>query len=147
MSSRGRIARVTAWLVRCAGVLLCLAVVVIHVMDQGGFPGSKMPTYVGIGYYLIEMFGTVAAVLFIGNEMRTGWFLAIGVAAGPLGGFILSRGPGLPGYADDKGNWTEPLGLISMAVEGLLLVLGVIQFARSRAHAPVAERSAYRLPA
>jgi hypothetical protein len=125
-------------------VLLCLAVVVVHIMDQGGFPGSKMPTYVGIGYYLIEMFGVVAAVLFIGGEMRTGWFLAIGVAAGPLVGFILSRGPGLPNYADDKGNWTEPLGLTSMLVEGVLLALAVTQFARrSRAHAPVG----YGLPA
>ena len=60
-----------------------------------------------------------------------GWFLAIGVAAGPLVGYILSRGPGLPNYDDDKGNWTEPLGLISLVVEGVLLILAIALFLRT----------------
>lgn len=41
-------------------------------------------------------------------------------------GFALSRGPGLPGYSDDKGNWTELLGLQALAVEVLLLVLAAV---------------------
>ncbi|HEX3784772.1 MAG TPA: hypothetical protein VHX38_34360 [Pseudonocardiaceae bacterium] len=103
----------------------------IHIIDQGGIPGSKTPTYVGIGYYVLEIIGVITAVMLLARASRLGWFLAIGVAAGPLIGYILSRGPGLPDYDDDKGNWTEPLGLISLAVEGVLLVLAIVMFLRT----------------
>ncbi len=67
----------------------------------------------------------VAAVLLLAGRVRAGWLLAAGVAAGPLLGYVLSRGPGLPHYRDDVGNWTEPLGLVSLAVEGALFLLAV----------------------
>lgn len=120
----------TAYQPRVAAALLCLAVTYIHVKDQGGFPGSKEPTYVGIGYYLLEAAGVLCAVLLLaarkGATGRAGWLLSAGVALGPIVGFVLSRGPGLPGYTDDKGNWTETLGVVSLVVEGLLLVLALV---------------------
>ncbi|WP_035805732.1 hypothetical protein [Kitasatospora mediocidica] len=117
---------------RAAAALLCLAVSWIHVQDQGGFPGDKTPHYVAIGYYLLEATGVLCAVLLLAGSRLRGlrsdaypveWLLAAGVALGPLLGFVLSRGPGLPDYSDDKGNWTEPLALISLAVEGTLLLM------------------------
>jgi hypothetical protein len=39
-------------------------------------------------------------------------------------GFVVSRTIGLPGGTDDIGNWTEPLGLASLFVEGCLVALG-----------------------
>lgn len=125
------VARTAPWITRVVGVLLSLAVVVVHVIDQGGLPGSKDPGYVGIGYYALEIAGIVAAGLLLSRLARTGWFLAIGVAVGPLVGYLLSRGPGLPDYDDDRGNWTEPLGLLSLVVEGILLILSVTAFLRS----------------
>jgi len=113
---------------RLAGAALSLGVGWIHVVDQGGFPGSKTPTYVGIGYYALELVAVLvaAALLFAPARQRvTGWFVAVGVALGPLVGYVLSRGPGLPAYTDDRGNWSEPLGLASLAVEGLLLLLSL----------------------
>jgi hypothetical protein len=47
-------------------------------------------------------------------------------------GYIISRGPGLPGALDDRGNWTEPIGLISLAVEGALLAISAFMLSRSR---------------
>ena len=38
-------------------------------------------------------------------------------------GYILSRTSGLPGFTDDIGEWSEPLGLVSMVFEGLLVCL------------------------
>jgi hypothetical protein len=121
---------------------LCLAVAWIHVMDQGGFPGTKSPRYVGIGYYLLEAAGVLVAVALVASAVRPltrsalarstraqsalPWLLAVGVAAGPLTGYLLSRGPGLPGYSDDRGNWTEPLGLVSLGVEGALLAVAAV---------------------
>lgn len=138
-----------AWLPRLTAAALCLAVAAIHVTDQGGIPGSKTPAYVGDGYYLLEVVAIVTAVLLVAGAVRTGWFLSIGVAAGPFIGYILSRGPGLPGYTDDVGNWTELLGVVSLAVEAALGVLAVTLFLRSVTlprQAPAGERAYQQAP-
>ena len=114
---------------RILGTLLCLLVAAIHFIDQGGF-SLRNPTYVGIGFYVLEVVGVVTAALLLVGTSRLGWFLAVGVAAGPLIGYILSRGPGLPNYTEDVGNWAEPLGVASLIVEGLLLVVSVAIVAR-----------------
>ena len=110
---------------RASGLILCLAVVSIHVIDQGGLPGDKSPAYIAAAYYLLEVAGLVAVVLLLRRPYRAGWLLAAGVALGPIVGYILSRGPGLPDYSDDRGNWGEPLGVVSLVVEGALLVLSI----------------------
>ncbi len=117
---------------RATAALLCLGVSVIHVLDQGGIPGSKDPAYVGAGYYLLEIVGVIAALLLIQSGSVYGWLLSLGVAAGPVAGYILSRGPGLPDYSDDKGNWNEPLGVVSLIVEGFLFLLALIQILAAR---------------
>lgn len=130
MSHRARGAGAT-WVARSAGALLCLAVAVIHVKDQGGLTTTRDPHYIGVAYHVLEIVAVVAAALLLAGIVRPGWLLAVGVAAGPLLGYILSRGPGLPHYSDDIGNWTEPLGLASLAVEGALLLLSVPLLVRS----------------
>jgi len=120
---------------RVLGAVLALAVAAVHVRDQGGFPGDKSPTYVGIGYYVLELAGVVAAVALLlgaGRHATRAWLLSLAVALAPILGFVLSRGPGLPSYADDEGNWTEPLGVVSLVVEGTLLVLAAVVLSRSR---------------
>jgi hypothetical protein len=125
------------WGTRLAGAALCLVVAALHVIDQGGFPGSKNPGYVAGGYYALELAGLVAAAALVTGAPRAGWFLSTGVAGGPFIGYVLSRGPGLPDYTSDVGNWTEPLGLVSLAVEAALFALAatlLIRRARSRRH-------------
>ncbi|GAA3478214.1 hypothetical protein [Streptomyces yanii] len=119
------------WVARWAGALLCVAVAAIHVVDQGGITTTRDPYYIGVAYHVLEIAAVVAAVLLLIGLVRLGWLLAAAVAVGPLLGYILSRGPGLPHYSDDVGNWTEPLGLVSLAVEGALLLLSVPLFVRS----------------
>lgn len=110
--------------------LLCIAVALIHVQDQGGFPGDKTPGYVAIGYYLLEAAGVLVAAALVIRPSRPAWVVASGVGLGPLLGFILSRGPGLPDYSDDVGNWTEPLAVVSVGVEVVLIALAVAMCAR-----------------
>ncbi|WP_073950071.1 hypothetical protein [Streptomyces kebangsaanensis] len=131
MAHRAETVPRATWAARWTGTLLCLAVAVIHVLDQGGITATRDPHYVGVAYHVLEVAAVVAAVLLLVGLVRPGWLLAVGVAVGPLLGYILSRGPGLPGYSDDIGNWTEPLGLVSLAVEGALLLLSVPFFVRS----------------
>jgi hypothetical protein len=56
------------------------------------------------------------------NHFR-GWALAGGLCAVTLLGFVLTRTVGLPDAMDDKGNWSETLGVWSLITEGLLVVL------------------------
>ncbi len=120
---------------RLLAAALVLGVAYIHVKDQGGFPGEKTPGYVGIGYYLLEATAVLAAVgllLAAGRHTLKAWALTAAISVGALTGYVLSRGPGLPDYTDDKGNWTEPIGLASLIVEGSLLLLAGFVFLRSR---------------
>jgi hypothetical protein len=119
---------------RGVAAALALGIAYIHIKDQGGFPGDKSPTYVAIGYYLLEAAGlfTALALLVSKRHLRTVWALTFGVALGPLLGFVASRGPGLPMYTEDRGNWTEPLAIVSVLVEGALLILAAVMVGRSR---------------
>lgn len=117
---------------RIAGALLCLAVAAIHVKDQGGLPGHEDPAYLQGLYYALEAGAVATAIALIAPLGRSAWGAALLVAAGPLAGYVLSRGPGLPDAADEKGHWAEPLGIASLAVEALLLVLAVAMLARWR---------------
>lgn len=121
---------------RSAGAVLAVLVTVIHVSDQGGLTALKDPAYVGQGYRVLEVAGLVTAALLLLAPARAralGWLLAVGVAVGPIVGYVLSRGPGLPDYTDDKGVWTELLGVQALTVEALLLVLSVLVVSRRRA--------------
>lgn len=112
---------------RVSGALLCACVVAIHVVDQGGPTALKDPPYVGYLYYALEIAGVIAAVLLLTRRTAlVGWALALGVAVEPIIGYSVTRSIGLPHYNDDIGNWTEPLGVTSLAVEGLLLICALI---------------------
>jgi hypothetical protein len=125
----------TNLLLRVLGATLALGVAYVHVKDQGGFPGDKSPTYIAIGYYLLEAAGVASAIaLLVGSKKHLSnvWALTLGVALGPLVGYVVSRGPGLPMYTEDRGNWTEALGVVSLIVEGALLVLAAVMVGHSR---------------
>ncbi|MFF5567548.1 hypothetical protein ACFY7Z_21160 [Streptomyces sp. NPDC012623] len=113
---------------RLVGALLCLGVAAIHVRDQGGIPGSQSPPYIAYLYWALEIVAVLTALLLLAGAIGPGWFLAMGVAAGPILGYVLTRGPGLPDDHGDVGNWTYPLGLVSLAFEGALLILSVSCF-------------------
>lgn len=124
------------------GALLCAFVVAIHVIDQGGPTALHSPTYVGYLYYALEIAGAIAVLLLLSRRLvQLGWVVALGVAAGPLVGYIVTRSIGLPHYTEDIGNWTEPLGLASLAVEGLLLICALAALAATiRARSQVRSR-------
>lgn len=121
---------------RVAGALLCLAISTIHTLDQGGFPGDESPRYFVILFYLVEATGVLAAVLLLAARRALGawlsWLLALGIAIGPMSGYLLTRTVGLPGHTDDIGNWTEPLGMASLAVEGTLAALALSRLIPAR---------------
>jgi hypothetical protein len=81
----------------------------------------------------------LAAILTRTSDDRV-WAAAGGLAGLILLGYVISRSIGLPGFTDDKGDWSETLGLASMVVEGLAVVLAGAVLA-SRHARPFAMRS------
>jgi hypothetical protein len=114
------------------GSMLCLAVGLIHIQDQGGFLGDQSPAWIAAGYYVVEIVAGIAALL-LARQQLFGWVLGVGISAGPAIAYVLSRSVGLPGDSGDIGNWGYTLGTVSLVVEGLLLVLSVTALARAAA--------------
>ncbi len=111
---------------RVLAASLCLGVTYVHLDDQGFLAFSKTPTYMQVLYVVLEVAAVATAVALLVRPLRIVWLAAVGLGLGPIFGYLLSRGPGLPQYSDDRGNWTEPLGLISLAIEVALLVVALI---------------------
>lgn len=122
------------------GAALAVTVAVIHVLDQGGLTGLKDPTYLGYGYWALELTALVCAGLLLTRARSTGWLIALGVAAGPLVGIVISRSVGLPDATDDIGNWAEPLGVAAMLTEAALLALAVTALTATRRRVATAPR-------
>jgi hypothetical protein len=72
----------------------------------------------------------VGAALLHAPDVRWTSAAAI-IALAPMIGYVLSRTTGLPGSDDDIGNWTEPLGLASLWVEGAVVLTAASVLARA----------------
>jgi hypothetical protein len=105
---------------RAVAVAGLAGVALIHLLDLPGTLDDQ--AYKGWLYL-----GLIAGCLLAGAELIHSSDLRAWLAAAllPLGAIVVwSRTIGLPGGADDIGNWTEPLGIPSLFVEGSLVALG-----------------------
>ena len=120
--------RTTPTAMQGAGIALILVAGAIHFIDAPGSFGDA--TYKGLLFLANGIAAIVAAFGIYRGERSWGWGLGVLVAGGALVGYVVSRTVGLPGLAPDI--WLEPLGILSLMVEGAFIVL----FARSRRKAP-----------
>ena len=99
-----------------------VGVALIHLLD---LPGQLSDTPYMFFLYLALMVASVAlAGLLIGTSDARAWTAATILSALVIVGYVLSRTTGLPHSSDDVGNWSEPLGMASLFVEGSLVTLG-----------------------
>jgi len=106
---------------RTLAVVGLAGVALIHLLDLHD-------TYLAAPYkgwlYLALIAGSLAAAAaLVRADDRRAWLAALVLPAGAFAAFVWSRTIGLPGGADDIGNWWEPLGLASLFVEGALVAL------------------------
>ncbi len=80
--------------------------------------------YMGI-LFGINFIAAIVAAVGIYRRATWGWLLGIAIAAGSLIGYILSRTVGLPGMEIEE--WLQPIGVLSLLVEGVFLFLAVIR--------------------
>jgi hypothetical protein len=123
-----------------------LGIALIHLLDVIG--KIKETPYLGVMYIALMVASVVVAFYLLHTGSTLAWAAAGLLAAATLLGFVLSRTTGLPNASDDVGNWTEPLGLASMFVEGAVVILAAYAWNLARherrpgVHASVAPRVA-----
>ena len=112
-------------------------IALIHLLDS--IDTYAETRYLFWMYVALMLACLVLAGLVLRGAGRGVWLAAGGLSALVIGGYVLSRTTGLPSADDDVGNWTEPLGLASLFVEGCVVAVSAYSFtvlARSPAAAP-----------
>ena len=114
-------------IVRAVAVVGLAGVALIHLLDA---PGSFQDApYRGWLYVALIAGSMAAAAALVRSDDARAWAAAAALSAGAIAAFVISRTVGLPQGADDIGNWTEPLGLASLFVEGSLVALSCAMLA------------------
>jgi hypothetical protein len=107
-------------LLTLVGIVLITLEGLIHLI---GAPDSfEDATYMGLSFLAIVLGAAVASVG-IYRGQRWGWSFGALIAGSALVGYVISRTTGLPGLPAEE--WLEPLGMLSLLVEGLFVGLYV----------------------
>ncbi|HWH12055.1 MAG TPA: hypothetical protein VG165_13075 [Solirubrobacteraceae bacterium] len=108
-------------LTRGLAVVGLLGIALIHLLDA--IPTFSELPYKGWLYVALIVGSLAAASLLVRRASRAVWAGAAALAAGAALAFVYSRTVGLPGAADDVGNWAEPLGVAALFVEAAVLAV------------------------
>jgi uncharacterized membrane protein YfcA len=108
-----------------AGASLIVALGLIHLLEAP--EELEEVTYLGL-LFLANFGGAVVAAIGMYRNYRWGWSLGALVAGGAFAGYVISRTIGLPGMPVEE--WLEPLGVLSLLVEGLFIGLCLTIFVR-----------------
>ncbi|MCL4561970.1 MAG: hypothetical protein M1281_15345 [Chloroflexi bacterium] len=81
--------------------------------------------------FIVNFVAALVAVLGIAYGKSWGWFLGLFIAAGSIGGYVISRTVGLPGLEVE--GWMNGQGMLSLVVEGAFILLAGIVLRRARA--------------
>jgi hypothetical protein len=113
-------------------------IALIHLLDSiGKFHETR---YIFWMYVALMLGSLLVAAGALHGSRRSIWLAAAGLAAGALAGYVISRTVGLPSATDDIGNWTEPLGLASLFVEGTVVGVSLYGYLAADRSLSVAHR-------
>lgn len=121
-----------------AGISLIAIVGLIHLIDSP--EDLEEGSYLGL-LFLANFLGALTAAVGIYRGNRWGWALGFLVAGGAFAGYVISRTVGLPGLPVEP-DWLEPLGVLSLLVEGLFVGLCLTILVRPTKETAIAGSSA-----
>jgi hypothetical protein len=98
-----------------------LGLALIHILDA--IPTFSQLPYKGWMYTALIVGAVVVAGMLVGRPSRLVWAACGGLVLGAIIAFVYSRTVGLPGAAEDVGNWAEPLGVAALFVESAVLAV------------------------
>jgi hypothetical protein len=121
-------------------------IALIHVLD---LPGKFSETpYLAWMYIGLIVSALVVAAEIVRTGARRAWGAGAALAVGAIAGYTLTRTTGLPQAHGDIGNWSEPLGMASLFVEGVLTALAAtVIAAKARTGARTGGRIGRAIPA
>jgi hypothetical protein len=109
------------WATRSVVAVGLAGIALIHLLDSIGKYGETR--YIFWMYVALMVASLATAFGVLHTRTRAVWLASGGLAASAVVGYVLSRTTGLPNATGDIGNWTEPLGLASLFVEGLVIAV------------------------
>ena len=98
-----------------------IAIAIIHILD---LPSKWQEVrYLGVAYIgaIITSLILAERLVMKRKNVTLDFYISALLSASILAGFTLTRTVGLPGAMDDIGNWLEPVGLVSIVVEILVI--------------------------
>ena|SRR5215207_2842766 len=111
-----------------AGIVLVALIGLIHLVEAPEH--FEVVTYVGL-LFLVNAAASALSGYGIYRGAEWGWALGALVAIGAFVAYIVSRAVGLPGVPGLKQEeFFEPLGIVSLIVEGLFVVLYATRISR-----------------
>jgi len=136
-------AQATDTIARAVGAVALASLAMIHVLD---LPATLGPLpLIGVGYLGIIASAVMVGGMMIARSHRLVWAAAGALAAGAMGGYVLTRTVGgFLGDHSDVGNWRCPLGLAALSVETVLILLAVWQASRRTPPLPLPPRPVAR---
>jgi hypothetical protein len=112
---------VNAW--RGPAVAASLVTLAAHVPITGAHLHEA--PYVGALFILLEVAAAALSAWMLWRDDRAAYALIALTGTLAIAGYVASRSVGLPQIGDDVGNWGEPLGVVAIAAEALMVVAGV----------------------
>ena len=104
---------------RWTGMNLMLVIGAVHLLVvRQAFEDAS---YKGILFLAIVICAFFAAMGIQEGALARGWGLGTLVAGATLAGFVANGIVGLPGLSADPQSWQEPMGVIALAAEALML--------------------------
>jgi hypothetical protein len=98
--------------------------VVPHAFDDAAYKGIL---------FLVSVIGAFFAAMGIQEgALVRGWGLGTLVAGATLAGFVANGTVGLPGLSVDPQTWQEPMGMIALAAEALMLIVAFWAYEAAR---------------
>jgi hypothetical protein len=106
---------------RAAAVVGLAGIALIHLLDS--LSKFNETPYMGWMYVGLMLACLAIAGTLVRGHTREAWLAALVLPATAIVGFVLTRTTGLPQAHGDVGNWSEPLGLAALFVEGAVIAV------------------------
>jgi hypothetical protein len=88
--------------------------------------------YIGTLFIVFTTVSLLSSTLLLISDSPAAWTVLAGSCLLAVAAFVISRTLGLPLMADDIGHWNDPLGIVSVATESAVVLLGAVALTRSR---------------
>lgn len=86
----------------------------------------------GVLFLLLTIACGLLAAMIAARDSAAAYLAAAAICGTAVAGYVATRSVAFPQLADDVGNWLEPLGIVAIASEAVVVVLAVTGVRQAR---------------